>query len=147
MGIILDRFPENTLFVAKVDETVYNKSITAGWDMYPIKPPFYVCIYFFPSDVYLLNYDAKTLEERCCFDGDLLMMEFKYLIRQLFVQDPKALSLLFFEEHSYIYKDFYGRAVLDYKHLFLPETYDVVEINKLFKEMMYDYVVSNRTDK
>ena len=51
------------------------------------------------------------------------------------------------DEAAYFYKDFYGRALLDYNYLFFPESFDAVAVNKMVKEILYDYVVANHTDK
>lgn len=144
---ILNKLPLNTLLAMEVSKTAYNAAIDACYEMYPIKPPFYISIHFFPADDYLLNYETKTLDDFCTVEDSIVTMEFKYFIKQLCKKDPRALAILLFDSSVYFYKDFYGRALLDYKHIFFPETYDIFKIHKLTKEILYDYIINNRTDK
>lgn len=146
MKELTSRLPKNTILAVKVDQDLYNTGVV-GLEMYPILPPFFVSIYFFPADDYLLNYEDRVLDDFCSIDGCFLNIEFKYFVKQCLMQDPKMLTTLFFKSSAYFYKDFYGRALLDYRDMFSQKPQDSVAIYKLTKEILYDYILNNRTDK
>jgi hypothetical protein len=142
----LDEFPPNTALGIKVTNDVYGAGLRRGLDMYPIAPPFYISIYFFQADDYVLGYGQKNITDYCDVSDCLLNMEFKYFINQLGLHDPRALALLYLDKKAYVYRDFYGRALLDNNHLFHPDTYNPQAIDALAKEVLYDYIVSHHSD-
>ncbi len=132
---MLNKFPKNVCLASyrgSVSYNTYVSGLSKDIDL--------LGIHFWPAK----NYVGLEKKEDACesFIGeyDVVSYEFKKAIKMLLKANPNLFPILFIKDDHYLYKNFYGRAIVDYRDLFVSKqvcnsfyNFAISELKKLKK--------------
>lgn len=108
-------------------------------------------VHFFKPNVYLGIHKKRDVYESFIDEYDVVSYEFKKLVSMLLKANPNVMPVLFLNKEHYIYSNFYGRALLDNKELFLSKkiyrtfvSYAGNQLKKLYKDNFEGYMGQKR---
>lgn len=147
---LLEIFPKNILLASYRGSISHNTFI-------PLEEPNssddidLLGVHFFPVKTYLGLGKKKDVYESFINEYDVVSYEFKKLVSMLLKANPNVMSLLYLKEKHYLYKNFYGRAILDNKDMFISTKiyktfykYAENELSKLSKNVFNGYMGDKR---
>ncbi len=94
-------------------------------------------VYFAPVSEYLGLGKVKDVQESFVGQYDIVNYEFKKMVSMLLKANPNVMSILWLDKSHYLKKNVYGRALVDYRDLFISKkiyrTYTKYAENELRK--------------
>lgn len=115
---LLKMFPKNTLLAS------YRGSVSHNTFIPPEDPNSsddldLLGVHLFSANVYLGLEKPKEVYESFVDEYDVVSYEFKKMIGMLLKANPNVMSILYLNKDHYLYKNFYGRALLVNRDLFV----------------------------